>query len=315
MKKSIGKIALVLTAVVTMGAALTGCSSASTPTGMCGWVVGDGLGTNDANIHSTVYPGDSVALSTGEEAHYVPCGPRNFIVTDGSIEGLGDQKTPVEAVTKDKTPVLVQVTAYWQLNQSKEALTQFAELCNKYECYTEDVQAGSSNFASEGWNGMLRENFGPAIADAMRVSMPEITDAVWKTQDVAEQKKLEALLADAFKESIRIPTGYSSDLFCGAGNSGWDKPDEAGAKGNSFTCSNVRFSVTAVEAASAQTQSNATSTNQTQLDTEANQARYDKSVPLYGDQTHYWLGVQDATGKCPKESTCNIYLGNPPQAN
>jgi len=311
-KTRLGKIAVALAVMVTLGAGLTACTAASTPTGMCGWVVGDGQNNNDAKIHDTVYPGESVTLQAGEESHYVPCGPRNFIITDGSVEGLGDQTTPVEAMTKDLTPVKVQVTAYWELNQSQEALTQFAELCNKYECYSSEAEAGDVNSATVGWNNMLKENFGPAIEKAMTASMSQITDAIWKTNDAAETEKLEQLLSASFKETIRVPTGYNENLFCGSGNSGWDNSDKPGEAGNDFTCSEVRFSVTSTDK-DASAKNGTTTTNQTQLDTEASQARYDKSVPLYGDQTHYWLGVQDATGKCPKESTCNIYLGNPPQ--
>ena len=309
MKKSIGSIAIGLAVAATVAIALTGCSSVSTPTGMCGWVVGNGEAGNDAKIHDTVYPDESVTLNTGEEAHYVPCGPRNFLITDGSVAGLGDQVTPIEAVTSDNTPVLVQVDAFWQLNQGKDGLDKFAELCNKYDCYTSDAVAGSSNFASDGWNGMLRENFSPAITDAMQTAMKQIPDSIWKTKDAAEEAKLNELLSAAFMESIRVRTGYNVDLFCGSGNSGWSDPEKPGEKDNKFTCTNVRFDVTSTEPRDKTTRTNANAQNQLQLDTEANQARYSKSVPLYGDQTHFWLGVQDATSKCPEGSTCNIYLG------
>lgn len=313
MKTRLGKIAVALAVIVTLGAGLTACTAVSTPTGMCGWVVGDGEGNNDAKIHDTVYPDESVSYEADEVAHYVPCGPRNYIINDGSVEGLGDQKVPVEAMTSDETPVLVQVDALWQLNQSEEALTKFAELCNKYICYTEEAQAGDTNYATEGWNGMLRENFSQAVTRATKEAMLQIPDAIWKTQDPIETKKLNELLSTAFMESIRVRTGYNVDLFCGSGNSGWDNPAKPGEDGNNFTCTNVRFDVTSVDRDTRQAKNNTTTESKTQLDTEANQARYDKSVPLYGDQTNYWLGVQDATGKCPKESTCNIYLGNPPQ--
>lgn len=311
MKKFIGKIAIVAAVSAVIGGALVGCTGVATPTGMCGWVVGDGLNGHDAKIHKTVYPDESVSYQADEEAHYVPCGPRNFIITDGSVKGLGDQTTPIEAVTENNTPVLVQVDALWQLNQGKQALAKFAELCNKYACYTKHPTAGSSNFATKGWNGMLRENFSPAITDAMQIAMQKIPDSIWKTQNVDDKKKLDDLLSAAFMDSIRVRTGYNVDLFCGSGNSGWDNPSKPGT--GTFTCTNVRFDVTKVVAKNAETQNNATAQNQTQLDTETNQGRYDKSVPLYGDQTHYWLGVQDSASKCRKGATCNIYLGNPPQ--
>jgi hypothetical protein len=311
--KKLGKIALIVTLAVASVSALTACSSASTPTGMCGWVVGDGQGGNDANIHKTVYPGQSANVSTNEVAEYVPCGPRNYIITDGSVKDLGDQTTPILAYTKDLTPVKVQVDALWQLNQSKDALSKFAELCNKYACSASDTDASAkyANSATPGWTKMLTENFSPAMTDAMQIAMKQVPDSIWKSQDPDAKKQLNELLSKAFKDSIRVRTGYNVDLFCGSGNSGWANSSKPG-DGN-YTCTDVRFDVTKVVAANTTTQDNASATNQTQLDTEANQGRYDKSVPLYGDQTHYWLGVQDAASKCPSGATCNIYLGTPPQ--
>ena len=119
-------------------------------------------------------------------------------------------------------------------------------------------------------------------------------------------------MSAAFMETIRARTGFNVDLFCGSGNSGWSDPETPGADGNAFTCTQVRFDNANIKAKDSSVQNNASATSQVKLDTEANQARYDKSVPLYGDQTHYWLGVQDAVSKCPSGSTCNIYLGNPP---
>jgi hypothetical protein len=310
MNKLIAKIVIVVGLTATIGGVLVGCSSISTPTGMCGWVVGDGQGGNDAKIHDTVYPDQSVNVSTNEEAHYIPCGPRNFVVNDGSIKDTGDQTVPIEAMTKEHTPVLIQVSAFWTVNQS--ALTQFSEICNKYSCYANDAEASAQgeNSATPGWNKLLKENFGPALAKAVKLDMPEISDDIWKRDDPAEQKKLEDLLSKTFNEAARTYTGYSADLFCGSGNSGWDNPKTPG-KGK-YSCTNVRFDVTDVAAKNAQTQENATSSNQVKLDTEANQSRYDKSVPLYGGQTNFWLGVQDAAKSCQKGATCNFYMGNTP---
>lgn len=307
------KIVSVGVIVAAAGTMLAACSSLATPTGMCGWVVGNGTSGHDAKIHEIVFPDENVNYdSSEEEVHYVPCGPRNYIITDGSVEGLGDRTTPVEAVTQNGTPVLVQLDALWQLNQDKAALTKFAELCNKYECYTTNAEAGESNFATDGWNGMLRENFSPAIDSAVKSAAAQIPDAIWEKQDKELMNQLATLVSQAFMDAIQVRTGYNVDLFCGSGNSGWSDPTAAGADGNTFTCSQVRFDVTAVKARDSQTQNNASASNQVELDTAANQARYDKSVPLYGDQTHFWIGVQDAASKCASGATCNFYLGNIP---
>lgn len=294
-------------------ASLTACFSPtlSTPTGMCGWIVGNGQGDNDAKIKSTVWPDQKVTYDETEETtRFVPCGPRNYITVDGGE--TGDWQTPYEALTSDGTPVKVTLDALWQLNQTETVLAMFAELCNKYACYTTDTSVGGSNFATDGWNGMLRENFRPAIENAIKQAMPKFSDDIWQKQDPAVVDEFEVAVSAAFMETIRARTGYNADLFCGSGNSGWSDPENAGADGNEFTCTQVRFDSASVKAANAGVQANASATTQVELDTAANEARYTKSFPLYGDQTHYWLGVQDSVAKCPSGSTCNIYLGNVP---
>lgn len=297
--------------VVTAAAGLTACSGLATPTGMCGWVVGDGQNGNDAKIHDTVWPDEKVNYDSGSETtRFVPCGPRNYIIVDGGE--TGDWQRPLEALTSTGTPVKVTIDALWQLNQDKNTLASFAELCNKYECYTTDATAGDANFATDGWNGMLRENFLPAIQNAVKQVMPQFDDDIWKIQSPETLAEFQSKVSEAFMETIRARTGYNVDLFCGSGNSDWSDPENAGADGNTFNCTQVRFDSAVVKAVSAETQNSASAGNQVTLDTEANQARYDKSFPLYGDQTNYWLGVQDTVAKCPSGSTCNIYLGSGP---
>jgi len=299
-------------------AGLTACTTAASPLGMCGWVVGNGSGGNDRNIHETVYEGENPDFSSGsEEVQYVPCGPRNFRVTDGSEVGLdgamvGDVTTPYEVVTADVTPVRVQVDAFWQLNQSEEALSSFKELCNKYTCYTTDTNPGTVNAATPGWNLMLSENFSPAMKEALKIAMREIPDDIWATQDLALYDQLEAAMSEAFMDTVRAATGYNVDLFCGSGNSGWSDPEKPGTDGNAFTCTNVRFEVRTVEAVSAAVQESASAQSQEQLTIDANTSRYNSSVPLYGNQTNFWLGVQDAVSSCRDGATCNFYLGDLP---
>lgn len=302
--KSLSMIAVL---VVIGSFTLSACSAAAAPTGLCGWIVGNG--TYDRKIHKIVYPDSNPDIGSDNEAHYVPCGPRNYRVTDGSkkdLEGhaIGDLTSPYVATTKDKTPVLVQVDAFWQLNQSEGAFKKFAELCNKYKCYTTDTDAGEANFATKGWNGMLQENFSPSVDDALQDALKEIPDSIWKDNDRALYKQLDKVLADKFMEAVRVTTGYNEDLFCGSGNSGWDNPKEH----DKFTCTNVRFRVTEVTPKDKQTQASANTASQEEVKKDANQSRYNSSVPLYGKQTNYWLGVQDSVKGCPSGATCNFYL-------
>jgi hypothetical protein len=296
---------LVVMAVTALG--LTACGGTATPTGMCAWVVGDGQNGRDAKVKKTLYPDEKVEKGGDEIAQFVPCGPRNYIVTDGSTD-LGDRRTPIEATTASNTPVKVQVSAFWQLNQQQDALSKFKEFCNKYTCYTTTAEAGKSNFASDGWNGMLAENMGPAIEAATKVAMKTVPDEIWKTKDPELTKKLATDLSASFMEALRVRTGYNVDLFCGSGNSGWDNLE----KRENFTCTNVRFEVTDVSARDSQAQNNANVQSQEELTKKANQSRYDSSVPLYGTDTGRWLGVQDSVKSCPQGSTCNFYLDTVP---
>lgn len=302
------KLAIVAALVVVAAGTLTACTSAATPSGMCGWIVGDGQNGHDRKTKQIVYENENPDVdANSEEAHYVPCGARNFIITDGSTKDLkgkplGDQTTPDTATTKTNTPVKVQLAAYWELNQSKSALTEFQSVCNKYDCYTKNTNAGSSNFATTGWNKMLQEDFAPSIQSALDTAMKQMPDEIWENQDPVLYQQLSKLLAADFMEQVRVPTGSNIDLFCGSGNSGWDIAHKK------FTCTNVRFSVTKVESASKSTQTAATAKSQTQINTDANSARYNSKFPLYGPLTNYWLGVQDSVKSCPKGSTCNFYL-------
>lgn len=312
-KKQLFKIVAAAVLATTVVAGLTACTKTlSTSISSCAWVVGNGKDNNDATINKTAYPGQQVKYDDDKEVvRYIPCGQRNYLITDGTDKGLGDLETPIEARTKQNTPVLVTVNSLWELNQS--TLDQFAVVCDKYDCSGTSPNSASSGTksATDGWIKMLRENFGPAIKDAVQETMPSIDDSIWKSQDPTQKKLLEEKLSTAFMDSIRKYTGLNKDLFCGSGNSGWNNPKTPGKGG--YTCSNVRFASSNTVAADAQTQQNATSTNQTQLDIDANAARFKKSQALYGSQTNYWLGVQDAASKCPSGATCNIYLGNPPQ--
>ena len=311
MKLKLGRTVVALAVAGVMAAALSACTSVSTPTGMCGWVVGNGESGHDAKIKSTVWPDENVDYDTNSEvAHYVPCGPRNYIITDGG--NTGDYNQPLTALTSSNTPVKVTIDALWQLNQDKNVLGKFAELCNKYECYTTDAKAGKENNATKGWNDMLQENFLPAIQDAVKNVMYTYNDDIWKKQDPTMLNEFEGKVSAEFMKTIQQRTGYNVNLFCGSGNSAWSEPNKAGDKGNTFTCTQVRFDSATVVNTDKQSQANVSATNQVQLDTDANKARYDKNVPLYGDQTHFWLGVQDSVGSCPSGATCNFYLGNIP---
>jgi len=75
--------------------------------------------------------------------------------------------------------------------------------------------------------------------------------------------------------------------------------------GDTFTCTNVRFTVDNIIKGSSD------ATAQTQTPEQANQTRYDQSVPLYGPYTNYFLGNQDIVKNCQSGATCTFYFNAP----
>jgi hypothetical protein len=289
-----------------IGASLAACG-VSTPPGMCGWIVGNGVDGHDANIHSTIWPGmKSPDVGDGEEARFIPCGPRNVIINDGQNKDasgtkVGDRDSLTKAYTSTGVETAVASSSYWTPNQSE--LDAFYELCLKYECYTTDTKAGQANFSTKGWNGMLAENFLPAIDRSIQQAMLTMDDSVWRTHDANLKAELGKLASSYFAAEVRKTTGVNGDLFCGSGNSKFAKPDEH--KG--WNCTEVRIVIDDITATSKSAQ------NITQRQSELTQQklidaqRRAQAEALYGDQASFWLGLQDTCAKVP---SCVISTGN-----
>lgn len=310
------KIKQVMTAALAAAAlvvGLAGCTTSATPTSMCAFIVGDGQGGNDANVHQVAYPGQNVNVGNGESAVYVPCNSRNYVVNDGSATDaqgnrVGDRFTPVIGYTSSGTRIEVYVTAFWTLNQDEDAMNEFYAFCHKYTCAAPASESGSANYASPGWNGMLAENFSPTIDALVLEYTSEFDDTIWSGHDVDQYAALADQLSNNFNEAMRPRTGVEEDFFCGSGNSGWSDPDNPGE--GSFECTNVRFEVTAVEAADAGIANLAEELTQAELETQVNQQAYEAAQARYGDEAGYWLGVQDAIAACGEsEVACVINVG------
>lgn len=301
--------------VVLAGGMLTACSSTATPTASCTYVVGDGSSGHDAKIHEIAWPGQNVNIGSGEVAQYVACGPRNFIINptgqrDASGHVIGDSHTPLVGYTKDHTKVRFYVTAYWTLNQTKTALNEFYPFCYKYTCYGTDSSEGTkggSNFGTGGWNGMLGENFGPALNDLARQELPKFDDSIWKNHDVTQWNTLGKKMSDHFAEAIRPMTGVPDDLFCGSGNSGWSDPNKPGE--GKFTCSQVRFKVTDLDAADAKLQNQQEKESSAEKQQTVNEKELAAAKARYGDSASYWLGLQDTLKECKQGNSCVVVIG------
>jgi hypothetical protein len=337
------KLLVLLPALILGAAVLSACSTVATPSAMCGYIVGDGNGGDDAKIHNVVWPNENPSYSqTSEVVKYVPCGPRNYITNDGTVKDgagklVGDRFTPSTARTSTNTQIGVYITADWTLNENKDALLAFAPLCFKYtDCATTEAVAGTVNAATEGWNKMLGENFSPALDKAAAQAAAKFDDKIWQTENPDLLDQLGKDMSADFAAKLRAMTGVSQDIFCGSGNSGWD------ASHKTYTCTNVRITVDKVYALdpdlqklandaqkqqqqalqAKQSQADAAElaqekladqaklqAQQNQIAAQQNQARLDAAKKLYGDNAPYWLALQDTLKNCTAPAVCVVNIG------
>lgn len=276
-------LALVLVATV---------ACAATTTASCAFVVGDGT-SGDAKLHKVLYPGQEITIGTHEKVSYIPCNSRNYLINDGTQvnangQKVGDRFTLIPATLKSGVKVQIAASAFWTPNQAPQAMALFYDNCFKYSCFSDKDVGGGANYSTPGWNGMLGETFGPAMDRAALVAASNFDDEIWKKSTADQYKKLGDAMSQPFMDAVRARLGYSTDLFCASGNSGWSNPSKPGT--GEYSCLPVRISVDDVRVVQNQTA--------TQSTTDVNQQRYDNAQRLYGDQTNYWLGVQDSIDKC-----------------
>ncbi len=309
-----GRLAFLAAIMLLAGVSAAGCTAQSTTNAQCGFVVGNGKDEN-RSIHRIIYPDTQSNVSDTEEVQYVPCGPRNYIITPtGDINGkaFGDRHNPILANLKPSkpgtlgTPVKIWLDMEWTLNESDAAMRDFYKLCYKYQCYTTDAdKAGDANFSTPGWNGMLGENHSEAINTVGADVAAQYTDAeiLFSRDKLAE---FADKMAAAFTAEIRKRTGSNQDLFCGSGNSVWLDNDH-----KNFKCTSVRFDTIRVESVDPQVTEDAVKLAQAQAQKALNEELFNAAKAKYGDETNFWLGLQDTIEKCQasKETTCVINIG------
>jgi hypothetical protein len=312
--KFLRRITLVVLAFTGL-VALSACNeNQATTTDKCGFVKGNGDSGHNARIHKVIYPGATFHVGQYEEFKRFPCNSRNYIINppgekNANNDPVGDRHVPVIAYTNKRTKVITWLTAYWTVNQTRSVLqNEFAPLCLKYSCWSGKSGSGDANFATPGWNGMLAENFGPSIDQTMLEVMHQFDDSVWRDHNPEQKKQLEEKLSEAFAANVRATTGYTDDLFCGSGNSGWKDPSKPGQ--GDFKCTNVRFEIKDIEPADSTLQQQTTKVNAKQAQVQANKDELDIAKAKYGDQAGYWLGVQDTASACRVGSTCVINVSS-----
>jgi hypothetical protein len=203
------------------------------------------------------------------------------------------------ATTNSGVPIIIAARALWTLNESDEALRAFYNVCFKYQCASPNDQSGNANFSTPGWNGMLAENFGPAMDTSSRIAAIQVDDSIWKQHDPQLYKSLGDNMSAAFADVMRANLGYSVDLFCGSGNSAWKDPNKPGE--GEFTCTPVRIVVDDVQRGQLQAD------DSTQGVLAINQQRLQNAQALYGPDAGYWLALQDSIDKCKNAGTSCIF--------
>jgi len=282
-------------------------TNTATTIASCAFVVGDGSQDHDAKLHRIVFPGQKTNVGNSEKVSYVPCNSRNYIINDGSVvdangHQVGDRHTLITATTSGGVNITIAARALWTLNEDEKAMRDFYTVCFKYKCAGSD-SGGDANFSTEGWNGMLGENFSPAMDAAARKAAIEVDDTIWDKHSPEQYKLLADKMSEAFVDAVRASLGFPEDLFCGSGNSTWSNPDEPG--NGKFTCSPVRIEVDDVQAAPVNPNQN-TEGQKTQ-----NEQRLQNAIALYGPDAGWWLALLDAIDKCSKSAgvNCIINLG------
>lgn len=290
--------------LVVLSLLLTACSTSAT-TASCAYIVGDG--TYDTVIDRIIYPGQSVPVDSGGSYHkvqYVPCNQRNYLINDGSKTNangtlVGDEHTLIKAKTESGTDILIAVSAYWTLNQSEDAMRAFYAFQLKYKAASDRDIAGDFNSSTEGWNNMLGENFGPAMARAAREGASLTDDSIWQTNDPDQITILKDYMTDNIDDKLRQNVGYSDfDLFCGSGQSQWTDPNAPGT--GEFFCAPIRIEIDSV--IRNPDQSNASTEGSIDLGTQQRKIAEEK----YGvEEAGCWLALQDLVQACKGSgSTC-----------
>ncbi len=297
--------------LVLLAGILTACISAASSTASCAFVVGSGYNGNDSKLHKVIFPGQQVIVGTDEVVSYFPCNSRNYIINDGSVKDLkgkpvGDRAQLIEATTSTGVPIKIAARALWTLNQSEDAMEAFYQVCFKYKCASEKDQSGDQNFSTDGWNGMLAENMGPAMETAAKYAAFEVDDSIWNVQDPKQIEDLQDKMSAIFDDVMRANLGYPVDLFCGSGNSAWSDPEHPGE--GDFVCTPVRIIVDSVQRGDIQ---NGESTMGL---IELNKQRLQNAVAIYGsvENAAFWLALQDSIEKCKGSgATCVFNIGFP----
>lgn len=297
------KISLIIMGALLMLAGLTACSTANAYPSQCAYIIGNGGGDNH-QIKEIIRPGGRVENLGDDIAEFVPCNARNFLITDA--EDTGDRKAPAlgrtkATATEPALPVKAYLRSYFTLNQSDRALRAFLPFCEKYGCYETDGDkvTGGSNYSTEGWNGMLRENYALVIDKTFRDAVSNFGPDIWQTQ--AEWPKIAEMMSANFAKEMKKATGSSEDFFCGT----WNKDQD-----NVENCTPVRFEIDVIRPEDPAVESVQQQTALAQQQKALNDAKAQATKSRYGPLSDYYNGLQDTIAACQAAGqSCTIIVG------
>lgn len=279
--------------------ALTACSQAQPAISQCAIVTNNGFGASSQDITALVRPGGKVDIGNNQIAWYYPCDARNYV----TMPVGGDRQSPMSVRTgpgknQPGMPVQVWTAVYWTPNESDAAMKAFLPFCLKYGCASQDYQtdqsvADSAHFSTPGWNGMLAENFGPAIDRATQDVIGQFGPDLWV--DHSQWSKLGTLIAQNLDAELAKETGSSIPFFCGDSST-------------PTTCTSMQVVVNNVTPTDPQVQQLYDQQIAAENSIAVNTARLNAAKELYGPYAQYFLGLEDLANQC---KTCTIYVGAP----
>lgn len=296
-------------AVVTLAAAatLSACSTAKSYPSECTLVVGNG-GFDNHKVKKVVYPGTTVKIAGDEDAWYIPCNSRNWRVTDNPNDG--DVRQPFVSYTKaspsqPRMQVKIQLSVYFGLNENQQVLkTAFTPFCEKYTCYSTKANDnnGSSNFATAGFIGMLKENMQPALNRAVQSASQDFGPELWS--DRAQWTKLGDEVSQQFSGEARkgwATSAPNTDFFCG------DTTASINGK-----CSPVSVVIDSVAPVDSRVQQIANDELVLQQQVQLTTDQIAQAKLKYGSLANYYLGLMDSIQKCKDSGTnCTVVVGSP----
>lgn len=301
--------------------ALAGCGphKSITPTvGDYAIVVGGG-GNSNQTIHHVVDPAQHIKVPTGDRRYFLPASDRDYVTRNdisnpdraqgaqgytrgGSASGGQPALNPVAVYTYDRVPFV--------LNPNHAVIEKFFDnMCSKYgwqeggrsspNCAATspgDFNGVNNLSATAGWIDLLNANMASAIDSATQYADQQFGPDLW--HDGGLWGKYAEDVAKALPAALQKAMGSGSDhYFCGYGST------------KTF-CAPFTVQIYNIVPADTNVIRAYQQAAQAAYSAQAAKSRASVAQALYGDQAHYWTGLEDLVKQCG--SNCpTIVIGNP----